>query len=1136
MAAGSYRETLRQPGLHAFLWTQFLGAFNDNVCKIVVTFLVMAELGPISGATTAGAIFILPYLLFSGYAGHLADARSKRAVLVSTKVLEIAIMAAMIPALAVAAGGSIAPLLGVLFLMSVQSTFFSPAKYGLVPELLSDAHLSRANGLLEMSTFVAIVLGSTLGGELFEAWRGAPWPTGGVLVGIAVAGTLTSLRIPRVQAAKAAARFSVNPWSEIGRGVARVWPDRTLRMTIVGVSFFWFLGALIQLAVLPLGQQELGVGEAAATRLFTALAIGIGAGSLAAGRLSGDKVELGLVPLGAFGMGAFSLLMVAAIPSYWLVAVALVLLGFAGGCFAVPLNALLQQRPPADEKGRVLATNNVANTIGILLASVVLYVLGERLQLAAATNVAIAGVFTLAATVYILAIVPDFFVRFVLWMLTHTVYRIRIVGRPNIPTRGPALIIANHVSMIDGALVGACVQRFIRFLVYGPHFRKPAINWLMTRMHAIPVTGGNKREVIEALARARAELEAGHVVCIFVEGAVSRTGNLLPFKRGFERIVEGLDVPIIPVYLDQVWGSIFSFKRGKFFWKLPERLPYPVTVAFGAPLPSSTTALEARQALLELGAHAVGQRRASTDLLHTEFMRTARRHWRALAMADSTGQSLSYGHALIGALLFGRVIRRRTDGQEHVGILLPSSVGGALSNIAVLAANRVPVNLNFTVGAEALALAIEQAGIRTILTSQKFLSKVGIAPTPAMVFLEDLRGEITSLSRLAMLLEARLLPLAWLRRRHGGGKTIDALATIIFSSGSTGIPKGVMITHRNILSNIDGLEQIFPMDTSDRFIGVLPFFHSFGLTGTLWFPLLQGAGVVYHPNPIDAKTIGELSAQYGGTMLISTPTFCNAYLRRCTKEQFGRLKYAIVGAEKLREPLATAFEQQFGVGLLEGYGCTEMAPVVAVNRPNHGEGREQQIGTKFGSVGHPIPGVAAKIVDRETGEGPLFGREGLLLVKGPNMMAGYLNQPDRTAEVIRDGWYVTGDIAMMDEDGFIFITDRLSRFSKIGGEMVPHLKVEDAINGVLGEACSAVTAVPDAARGERLVAFYARQDVSPETLWDQLCATELPRLWLPKRECLVQIDAIPTLGTGKVDLRRLRQLASERAGASVTES
>ena len=1135
MAAGSYRETLRHQGLHAFLWTQFLGAFNDNVCKIVVTFLVMAKVGAIGGATMAGAIFILPYLLFSGYAGHLADVCSKRSVLVWTKVLEIGAMACMIPALAIAATGTVAPLLGVLFLMSVQSTFFSPAKYGIVPEMLPDAHLSRANGLLEMSTFVAIVIGSTIGGELFEVWRGDPWTTGSVLVAIAVAGTLTSLRIPRVPAAKPGQPAALNPWSEIARGAARVWPDRTLRMTIVGVSFFWFLGALIQLAVLPLGQQELGVGEAASTRLFTALAIGIGAGSLAAGRLSGDKIELGLVPLGAFGMGAFSLIMVAAIPSYWLVASALVLIGFAGGCFAVPLNALLQQRPPAGEKGRVLATNNVANTFGILIASAVLYALGDRLQLPASAIIAIAGGFTLVATVYILAIVPDFFVRFVLWMLTHTVYRITIVGRPNIPTRGPALIIANHVSMIDGALVGACVQRFIRFLVYGPHFRKPAINWLMTRMHAIPVTGGNKREVVEAIARARAELEAGHVVCIFVEGAVSRTGNLLPFKRGFERIVEGLDVPIIPVYLDRVWGSIFSFKRGRFFWKLPERLPYPVTVAFGARLPSSATALEARQALLELSADAIGQRRPSTHLLHTEFMRTARRHWRALAMADSTGQSLTYGHALIGSLLLGRVIRRRTEGQDHVGILLPSSVGGALANIAVLAAGRVPVNLNFTVGSEAMALAIEQAGIGTILTSKKFLSKAGIEASPPMVFLEDLREEITRAARLAMLLEARLLPFALLRRRHGGRKTIDALATIIFSSGSTGIPKGVMITHRNILSNIDGLAQIFPMDTTDRFIGVLPFFHSFGLTGTLWFPLLQGAAVVYHPNPIDAKTIGELAAQYGGTMLISTPTFCNAYLRRCTKEQFARLKYAIVGAEKLREPLATAFEQQFGVGLLEGYGCTEMAPVVAVNRPNVGDGRDKQTGTKFGSVGHPIPGVAAKVVDRDTGEGPLYGREGLLLVKGPNMMTGYLNQPERTAEVIRDGWYVTGDIAMMDEDGFIFITDRLSRFSKIGGEMVPHLKVEDAINGVLGEACSAVTAIPDPSRGERLVAFYTRADVAPEALWEQLCATDLPRLWLPRRECLVPIEAIPTLGTGKVDLRRLRQLAAERAGAPLAQ-
>jgi acyl-[acyl-carrier-protein]-phospholipid O-acyltransferase/long-chain-fatty-acid--[acyl-carrier-protein] ligase len=354
-------------------------------------------------------------------------------------------------------------------------------------------------------------------------------------------------------------------------------------------------------------------------------------------------------------------------------------------------------------------------------------------------------------------------------------------------------------------------------------------------------------------------------------------------------------------------------------------------------------------------------------------------------------------------------------------------------------------------------------------------------------------------------------------------------ATIIFSSGSTGVPKGVVLTHANILANVDSLDQIFPMERGDCFIGVLPFFHSFGFTGTLWFPLLQSCSVAYHPNPMDAKVVGELAGEYRAGMLISTPTFCNAYLRRCTPEQFDHLKYAIVGAEKLREPLARAFEERFGLPLLEGYGCTEMAPVVAVNRPNVTHGHESQVGTKFGSVGHPIPGVSVKVVDQETGEGPLYGRPGMLLVKGPNLMAGYLNQPARTAEVMKDGWYVTGDIGVMDEDGFVFITDRLSRFSKIGGEMVPHLKIEEEINAILGDSCSAVTAVPDDARGERIVAFYTRADVAPDDLWEQLCKTELPRLWLPKREHLMLLPEIPTLGTGKVDLRGLRQMALARA-------
>ena len=398
------------------------------------------------------------------------------------------------------------------------------------------------------------------------------------------------------------------------------------------------------------------------------------------------------------------------------------------------------------------------------------------------------------------------------------------------------------------------------------------------------------------------------------------------------------------------------------------------------------------------------------------------------------------------------------------------------------------------------------------------------------MYLEDLLKSTGAGSRAAAWLAARFAPVKRLESFCGAAeRSINDLATVIFSSGSTGVPKGVMLSHRNISANIEALEQLFWVSSDECLLGVLPLFHSFGFTGTFWFPLIGGFPVVYHPNPMDAKAIGELVHEHKATMLISTPTFYNAYLRRCTPEQFASLRLAVVGAEKLREPLASAFKEKYGIELLEGYGCTEMAPVVSVNIPDVEDGHVRQVGTKRGSVGHPLPGVVTRVVDPETGEGPLFGTQGLLLMKGPNLMLGYLGQPDKTREVMRDGWYVTGDLAIMDEDGFLHITDRLSRFSKIGGEMVPHMKIEESINGLLADnTTSIVTSVPDPSRGERLVAFYTDPGLRAQDLWDRLSQTDLPRLWLPKREDLHQIDSIPTLGTGKVDLRAVRSLALER--------
>src|SRR5262245_61228139 len=379
------------------------------------------------------------------------------------------------------------------------------------------------------------------------------------------------------------------------------------------------------------------------------------------------------------------------------------------------------------------------------------------------------------------------------------------------------------------------------------------------------------------------------------------------------------------------------------------------------------------------------------DTLGRAFVRVARQRRSALCMADSTGRELTFGRALVASLLLARIVHKRTAGEPLARLLLPASVGGSLANRATSISGSVPVNLNFPAGRGAIATAIERTGIRTILTSRVFLSKAGLDEMAGMVFLEDLLAEPSGVEKAAIAVATAVLPAAALNRLFVHEQDADSLATVIFSSGSTGVPKGVKLSHRNVRANIDAAMKVFRLGDRDVMLGVLPFFHSFGFTVTLWLPLICGFATVYHPNPMDAKTIGELAEKYHGTVLISTPTFCLSYVRKVEPEQFGHLRYAIVGAERLREPIAAAFKEKFGIDLIEGYGCTEMAPVVAANlNPS-----------RNGSVGRPLPGIAAKVVDPETGEPSPPGREGLLLLKGPNQMLGYLGEDARTREADR---------------------------------------------------------------------------------------------------------------------------------------
>lgn len=469
------------------------------------------------------------------------------------------------------------------------------------------------------------------------------------------------------------------------------------------------------------------------------------------------------------------------------------------------------------------------------------------------------------------------------------------------------------------------------------------------------------------------------------------------------------------------------------------------------------------------------------------------------AIADSSGSVLRYREALERAERIAHWLAAERAAEENIGVYLPSSVAAAVANYGISFAGKAAVNLNFSAGEQYCRAAMELCGLRTIFTSRDFLSKLGMNPSAEMVFLEGL----------PLLYGGRLGPAA--------GVTSDSIACILFSSGTTGVPKGIPLTHANILANAAGLAARIPPSVGDCMLGVLPFFHSFGYTFALWFPVLHGIRAVYHGNPTDARTIGELTPKCRATYFLSTPTFCQQYARKIPRQRFSSLKYILVGAEKLRDSIAREFREHFGIDLLAGYGCTELGPGVAVNTP--GESRR-------GSVGRPLEGIEIRIADPDTLEPLPAGQQGMILVNGPSRMAGYYHAPELTGQAIRDGFYITGDLGYLDEDGFLYVTDRVSRFSKIGGEMIPHLPIEEAI-GSLTPAF--VTGVPDDRRGERLILLYTNMETTAPAIHERLLQSGLPALWVPKREDMHPVAEIPVLPSGKVDLRRARELATSFA-------
>ncbi len=517
------------------------------------------------------------------------------------------------------------------------------------------------------------------------------------------------------------------------------------------------------------------------------------------------------------------------------------------------------------------------------------------------------------------------------------------------------------------------------------------------------------------------------------------------------------------------------------------------------------------------------------DNLAKRFIEAARLYSRRRCISDSQGNSLNYSKTLTAATALKHKLQPMLADQKHVGILLPPSVAAALANIALTMLGKVTVNLNYSSAPAVMASTIEQSSIETVVTSKRFLKRIDVPEKmPELIILEDIKNQIGLFDKLKAWLYAKMTPADVLA---GTGLSKDSdMATVIFSSGSETAPKGIMLSHTNILSDIDAMVSIFRLKKNDNLCGVLPFFHSFGFTCSLWLPIIYGVSASYVPNPLDCTTVEKTARDNTSTILFAPPSFLSSYSRRIKPEAFKHLRLVIAGAEKMKTPLADAFEKRFGIRPLEGYGATELSPVVALNMLDELCNKGVSHGLKEGSVGKAIPGIEVKIVQPESEKILSPDTEGVLMVKGPVVMLGYLNKPKLTSQVINDGWYNTGDIAKIDEEGFITITDRLSRFSKIGGEMVPHFGVEETYYKELDihDKAIAVTGVPNEKKGEELVVLHTDQAGDADKLHDIISKSSVPNLWKPRRNNYFHIPEIPLLGSGKMNIKKIKQIAKEK--------
>ncbi len=1224
-------QSLWNKGFIALLVTQFTVAFNDNAFRWLLVPIGKAYTDGDFVRTLGGFFLLVPFLLWTSVAGYVTDRYSRRNVIIWCKLIEMLLLAAAIGAIMLgpAVSGPPAPgtysmpghlvaLLVILFLLGSQSTFFSPSKYGTIPDLVPEEKLSAANGLVSMLTMVACVSGQVTGGFLFF-WTtrlgqlpgdltvlgnvGTPgghqiWITAVCLVGIAFVGLVSSFFIPKMKPVDTSAKFPRNPFLQTGKDIAALFSYRKLFWIAVASAFFWGLAALAQNNIDKFATEYLMVQQQYVTILVAILSIGIGIGAVVCGFLSGKRIELGLVPIGAFGMGFFILLLgFSPIPvitggnvcslfggdtgpavgdptafPYLFALTMMFIIGIWAGMYDIPLSAYIQHNSPPEQRGRMIAAYNFLSFSTML----VFIVLGLGLaKLFAIVNLydpsLLIWIVTGLGTILVGGVLMyywsgHFFVVTLTWLF-KLLYRPKVIGLENLPEEGQsggAILVSNHVSLLDGPLLYCVCPRNIQYLAFAKMVPR-ILEGCVTISNLIKILPGNPKNIITALRQARETLCQGGLVGIFPEGGITRNGQMRHFEPGFMNILKGAKnpdgspVPVIPVYIGGLHESMFSYKYGdkehdgrNIKWWRPRKLPNDVIISFGKPIYGVQYPMEVQRAVQELGVNSYEKYNTKPLAVPGRcLIRTCRKRAFKRMYADSTGLNLSGFKFLTAVLALRKLLNEHVlenrENEPHVGVLTPMTVGGCLLNAALCLDRRVPVDLNFTFGAEGINYCIKQAGIKHVLTSKKVMQRFPDWKLDAeIIYTEDLLPKVTGFQKIAILLRVVFWP-NWLHdmvlglRKKG---IEEELSTLIYTSGSTGKPKGVMLTNKNLVEVGRSFVGAMKLNEKDTVLGFLPFFHAFGFMGNYWLPIFCGGSGVFHFSPLEPKTVGEMARQFPITFLASTPTFLRNFLRRCPKEDFETVHTVMCGAEKLPVELMDAWEEKYGHRPGEGFGATELSPLPTTNVPDCRATDDFHLYRKDGSIGRAVQNVAVKVIDLDTGKDLPPNEIGMIVVKGPIVMKGYYKQPELTAEVVKDGWYTTGDVGKIDEEGFVWITGRQTRISKIGGEMVPHVLIEDEILKIVAKANAAgapetedgdkrvgppiaVTALPHETKGERIVVLYRDLPLEPKEIVDAMIAANVPKIWIPHLDGFLPVDDIPVLGTGKLDLAALKTKAAE---------